>query len=532
MTKRIVYAIVIFLCFAEAAYPNVWQWSVPVRNVISSETNGAPVAFLWIPEDCEEVKGIILAQHNMLEEGILENETFRRSMSKLGFAEVWVSPAFDISFDFQDKAPEVFNSIMEDLAEESGYKELVDVPVVPIGHSALASYPWNFAAWNPERTLAVISLKGDAPKTNLTGSGRPNPDWGDRNIDGVPGLMIMGEYEWWEDRLKPGLDFVDKHPNSPITWFTDAGKGHFDYSEQLVHFLCLYIEKAAKTRLAINPNMPLRRLSVQDGYLMPLWNKADSHKEQISRYSNFEGKKSSASWVFDKDLGQAINTIYRKSAGKVNQYIGFSQKGQIVPPQKNHAIYSLKFDPQEDGITFTVNSFFTDSSRTRKIDRNRSFDISIDRICGPVKKINDTTFQISHYRIGLNSAKRSNDIWLLASNEGDKRYKSAVQQANLRFPLSNTEGREQRINFTSINDQREGTGEVRLYASTDAALKVDFYVQSGPAVVDDGVLRLTKIPPSAKFPLKVTVVAWQYGTRKGNKVQSAVPVERSFYITK
>ena len=44
---------------------------------------------------------------------------------------------------------------------------------------------------NPERTLAVISLHGDAPRTNLCGYGRENLEWGrTRNIDGIPGLMI------------------------------------------------------------------------------------------------------------------------------------------------------------------------------------------------------------------------------------------------------------------------------------------------------------------------------------------------------
>ena len=91
---------------------------------------------------------------------------------------------------------EIFNRMMNDLAEVSGYSELEHIPVVPVGHSAMATYPWNFAAWNPERTLAVISLHGDAPRTNLCGYGGENLEWGrTRNIDGIPGLMIEGEYD-------------------------------------------------------------------------------------------------------------------------------------------------------------------------------------------------------------------------------------------------------------------------------------------------------------------------------------------------
>jgi hypothetical protein len=40
----------------------------------------------------------------------------------------------------------------------------------------------------------------------------------------------------------------------------------------------------------------------------------------------------------------------------------------------------------------------------------------------------------------------------------------------------------------------------------------------------------TKIPPRAKFPVKVTVVAWQYGI--AGKIQTAEAVEQSFYVLK
>ena len=56
------------------------------------------------------------------------------------------------------------------------------------------------------------------------------------------------------------------------------------------------------------------------------------------------------------------------------------------------------------------------------------------------------------------------------------------------------------------------------------------YVKEGPAELQDNRLVFTKIPPRSKFPVKVTVVAWQYGI--AGQVQTAEPVERSFFITK
>lgn len=46
----------------------VYQWSVPVTGVVSGETNQHPQAFLWIPGNCEQVRGVILGQHNLSEE--------------------------------------------------------------------------------------------------------------------------------------------------------------------------------------------------------------------------------------------------------------------------------------------------------------------------------------------------------------------------------------------------------------------------------------------------------------------------------
>jgi hypothetical protein len=69
-----------------------WQWSVTVDSVISPETNANPIAFLWVPANCKQVRGVVVSQHNMLEEGILQHPDFRSALASIGFAEVWVTP--------------------------------------------------------------------------------------------------------------------------------------------------------------------------------------------------------------------------------------------------------------------------------------------------------------------------------------------------------------------------------------------------------------------------------------------------------
>lgn len=514
------------------SYGQVWQWSVSVDSVISIETSDHPQAYLWIPEDCKQVRAILFAQHNMVEEGMLEHPHFRKTMSELGIAEVWVTPGINMPFDFTKDAGEDFTYMMKQLADVSGYKELEHAPVIPLGHSAYATFPWNFAAWNPGRTLAIISMKGDAPQTHLTGYGGKNIEWGDRNIDDVPSLFIMGEYEWWEDRITPAFNYISNHPNSVISLFCDAGHGHFDYNDELITYVCMFIKKAVQKRLPKSmsihkPNI-LVNIKPELGWRMDRWRKDSLPTAAAAPNALYKGYKKFSSWVFDKEMAGATEKYYAAARGKQQQFIGVKQNGEILPPGNSHAGVNLRFVPIEDGVSFTLNTFIADTSRVKPASSFAKTSLLVDRICGPVKKITDTTFQISFNRLGFNNPRRSFDIWLLAHNKGDEKYKSSVQQMNMKIPAQNTEGAEQVIQFDSISNQRAGVRSIKLNAVSSSGLPVSFYVKQGPAYVAGDILYFTKLPPLTKFPVKVEVIAWQYGIN--GKVQSAKPVEQVFYV--
>lgn len=532
--KKINYIFFFLSLLSLSGYSQVWQWSVKLNNSISPETNDHPQAFLWIPENCKQVKGVVFGQHNMIEEGMLENSYFRKVMTELGFAEVWLTPFISQMYDVTKNEDKLIDEMFRSLANVSGYKELAYSPIVPIGHSAMASFPWNFAAFNPERTLALVSVHGDAPQSNLTGSSKPNPDWGNRNIDGIPSLFIMGEYEWWEARIAPAYKYIAKHPQSVITLFADAGHGHFDYSDAMVKYVANYIREAAKRRLpnkmtlANYPN--LKKVEPDSGWLIDKWRHDTIPKSFPAAYDSFKGERYTASWVFNKKMANVTEAFYAQARGKKKQYIGFKQNGEIVEPDKTHANYQLNFNPLNDGISFIIAPFFADSLRVKQVKNFAKTPLLIDRICGPVKKINDTIFQISFDKLGFNNSKRSNDIWLLAHNDGDAVYKSAVQQLHLRFPIINKEGKPQTIDFNPIANVKVGTKPIVLNAKSSAGAKVAYYVKEGPTYIEDNMLYFTKIPPRTKFPVKVTVVAWQYGV--AGEIKSAAPVEQSFFIRK
>ncbi len=294
-----------------------------------------------------------------------------------------------------------------------------------------------------------------------------------------------------------------------------------------MNYLALFVKKAAENRLGkktdIHQAPILKAVNPKQGYLVERWYPDQREPEfKASSYDNYKGDKDLAFWYFDKEMAEATERYYAKARGKKNRTIGFivNQK-DLALNASSHAKYNTSLNPLNTDLTFSVKAYFSDSLGQDKI--------TIDRICGPVSKLNDSTFKVAFYRMGLNNKKRTSDIWLIAHHEGDEVNKSSVQQLNLKFTYPKTEGKPQKITFESIKDVNQKVKTIALNAKSDSGLPVGFYVEEGPAELVNDSLRITKIPPRSKFPLKVTVVAWQYGSAE---FKSAEPVEHSFYIEK
>ena len=159
----------IFLLLAGAAFgavpeEAVYQWAADVKGVVSKETKAAPRAYLWLPPATVKAKGLVLAQHNMLEEPVFAHPAFRAELAKTDIGLVWITP---MVMQAWDKLPEEELSAMEEvireLGDKSGHPELGTVPLAPFGHSAMATYPYLFAAARPDRTFCAVSLKGEWP---------------------------------------------------------------------------------------------------------------------------------------------------------------------------------------------------------------------------------------------------------------------------------------------------------------------------------------------------------------------------------
>ncbi len=224
----------------------------------------------------------------------------------------------------------------------------------------------------------------------------------------------------------------------------------------------------------------LKKLNPQNGWLAERWHPNQKKRAKAAPYKEYKGDSHDAFWYFDKEMAEMTEERYRRERGKKPQYLGFVQKGQLLTYNpKSHVKVAARFLPEKDGLTFHLKAVYTDSLHTAISDEHSLTSPEITRICGPVQKVNDTTFTVRFYRMGMYNQRRTGDICLLASNDGDKHYKSTVQELSFRIPYRNTEGKRQHILFPGLDDVKKGTETISLHATSDCGLPVYYYVKEG-----------------------------------------------------
>jgi hypothetical protein len=542
MTAALVCVIFAMATMASRASAAEWQWAVNVLNLPTAKPTEHPRAFLWVPPTCRHIRAVVFGQHNMEEQPILEHPAFRAALTELGFAEVWVAPGFDANFRFDQGAGDRFDAMMKMLADESGYAELATTPVVPIGHSAAASMPEYFAAWEPERTLAYLSISGQWPYVPF----KDAPQADGRSIDGVPGLVTIGEYEWADQRAVDGLKIFAAHPKSPFSFLACPADGHFECTDEKVDFLCFYLKKVAHYRLPSDGGKLIPIDPTTSGWLVERWHQGKDPTAAAAPVGKYTGDPGQAFWCFDEETAHAIESFQATHRGKT-ALLGYVQDGKIDPQNpKLHTQVQLKWEPGEDGITFKLGTAFlttvpagrptkwTGQTEGSAIEPPPTGGppIEIRLITGPIKQLSPDTFAFDLNRVSLLGDRRGNEAIFVEIWPGDNTFKRMVQQAWLPSPSKNTAGIRQKITFAELPNIDTKTGELKLRAASDANMPVHYFIESGPAEIDGDTLKLLPIPIGAKYPVKVTVVAWQWGRSMQPKVQTADPVIRTFEITR
>ncbi|MBR1427040.1 MAG: hypothetical protein IJ581_06265 [Paludibacteraceae bacterium] len=357
--------------------------------------------FLRLPANTDSVRAVLYCHQNMTEEVLFRSPYFTAEMDRLGVAMAFVqqgSQNWDTTVIGADRlnCQQRFEALIRRWADSTAHPELTVAPVIPFGHSAQATFPWNFAAWNPGRTLCIISYKGDAPRTNLCGYGRANIEWGrTRNIDSIPALMVMGEYEWWEARLNPARAFRITYPDSRISFLRDAGHGHFDLSLATQHYLVRFIEKSL----------------------------ADPRPASGVEHDGF--------WYQDREMVALTKAHQRASHGKRPQYVSARLDGSLLPYNPDSHI---RIRAQWLTDTLRLEPVFVDSTHTRLSTAHASTTPRVTLISGAAREVAPNTFVRDTAYRGHDPRRLWDGVTFCVEAPGDRRYKPAVREINFQSP--------------------------------------------------------------------------------------------------
>lgn len=530
-------------CFAQARSQqdpvnSIYQYSVPIEN---------RAAYLWIPPECKQVRGVIISLANLLERRWLEDPIIRKTAAQEGLGIIWVGPADrrikkDIVFtaDMNSGGGELLEKMLKDFANESGYKEIEFAPIIAMGHSANGQFAWQVPNWDPARTIAAIPVKT-----------MPLPD--KLGFEGVPICYIVGQTTEWpqfrvpDPAMQPGdRDFFwpvvtrsavalrEQSANNLLSVVVDPGGGHFDWSDRLARFISLFIHKACRYRLPQNQAkdsaVKLKPIDPKSGWLTDTGGMApDAFRP--APYSAFKGSPGKAYWFFDEETAMAAAAFDGDRKPRKKQMLTFMQEGSPLPVAKQ-GFAPLKFEPERDGMGFRVEGAFLKVLPRELIGSGTPLGhapgpIKFKLISGPAVQTGPDEF-----RIQFNRGDYGGDIWLQAEHPGNDQYRHAVQPAKLYIPAVLTSGKEQKITFPAIPDQKSSVKSIRLNAYSTSGLPVDYYVVSGPAIVQDGKLKIKQLPAGSKFPVKVTIVAYQWGRIIAPLYKSAQPLTLSFLLSK
>ena len=498
-------------------------------------------AYLWIPEKTQRVRGLLIMCANVPEHKLVGHSAIREVCAANDLGIVWCTPSImnwakaqpgqkKMSAEYATTVG-FLQQLLDGLAQTSGYAEIATVPWLPMGESGHLLMVDTLMETQPERCIAGIFIKNNhLPPKNRQ----------------VPTLVAYGTaQEWAQDKtdIRSQWNAVDKayagilnerkkNPDWAFSYVIDGHSGHFDCSESLTAYFARYIDLVAKARLSADGSPALKPVVLADGYLADL--PVPGHEiKPVTSFAKTAPSERAVPWYFDAAQAkeaQAFAAVNWQAETQLPAYV--DDQGKELAHTFN-GITSLKTATLEaDGLTFSVRgrlldqipaNFFGAGEKLAKAPGSPE----VEWLCGPIEPLGGGRFRIALDRVWMGGGA----TYVALRQAGTANIRGIVQPAGVELKaLRIGEGKPQKITFAPIADVKAGTPAVTLVATSDAGLPVQFFVQAGPAIIRDGQVVLTPIPPRSRYPVEVTVVAWQWGRASEPKVKTAALVPQTFRI--
>lgn len=469
------------LCLSSLVYAHddgVYQWATEVEGIVSKETGKAPRAYLWLPPNATKVRAVIVGQHNMLEEPIFAHPAFRAEIAKADVGIIWVTPMIPQRWEtLREIEVAAIKKMLDDFAKRTGHAELSDVPLCPFGHSAMATYPYLFAAARPERTLCAVSIKGDWPEKGRSTFSAIESAAKTK----VPLLLISGEYEAGYERRKKARYLYEKVPNAHFSVWIDVGGGHFDWSDELCQTLGQYFAMMASKGISA-----ARDAGVTDG---GFWYPSTEIRNLIRNYEMLPRGKGKFTVLGLEYKGKVLE---QNPKAHLQVIFGTKEMTFSVKP-----VFETKI-PEGRPVQWTGLAAGSDNPRPAKEEERR---LLLEKIQGPVEHIAENRWAVRYNRYDP-AGNRSKSACFQVTYPGNGTFKRCVQQAEIRVPWPR-------------KDFRDG-GSISIESGFMKTIPNGYgaYVREGPAIVKDGRIVLKDVPRKYKSPLKIVVVTYDLARKE------------------
>ena len=147
----------------------VFQYSVPIET-----SKGEKAAFLWIPSDAKQVRGVVVGGMTLMEREFAKDKCIRQACADQQLAILFLKCGLGQA-DLQE--------VLNDLAKVSGYHDLIVAPLMFIGHSAGGPQAKALAVKMQARCFGLVQYRGGVPSGT-----DPVPP-------GIPVLMMVGQFD-------------------------------------------------------------------------------------------------------------------------------------------------------------------------------------------------------------------------------------------------------------------------------------------------------------------------------------------------
>ncbi len=441
----------------------VFQYAAPVTT-----DKGRSSAFLWVPHQAKQVRGVILAGMTLMEREFVKDERIRKACMEQGLAMIFLKCGLG-AVDVQE--------VLDDLAKLSGYDELSVAPVFFVGHSAGGAQAKAAAIKMAGRCFGLVQYRGGVP-----GGAESIPA-------GVPCLMMLGQFdefggtmrneagrETWEggrDALVAYRSANERHLASIVV---EPGAGHFAWSDRNAAYLAMFIRKAAQARIPdwpVDAKTPVecRPVDPRSGWLTDPTIKSPGEFAPAA-YADYKGDKHKAAWHFDREMAEMTAAYHAGGFGKKDQFICWTDPVWVDAGAR---FFFTQLKWVGDGQTFEVHPVYADTYPKQTNGQgprwalagqpvgHSNAPIQIRQVSGAVVATGPNTLRMQFDNLA--PATEAGRVTFMAYSAGDAEYRYTEQVGMMPRGFAGLKaGREQVITFPPFGNLKADIRSVQQLA--------------------------------------------------------------------